>query len=86
MGEHLRQGLLALQQEFPVILEVRGKGLMQGMELSIPAAQVVKGAMERGLLLVGAGEKVVRFVPPLVLTAEQADEGLAILRDALKMV
>ena len=86
VGEQLRQGLLALQQEFPVILEVRGKGLMQGIELSIPAAQVVKGAMERGLLLVGAGDKVVRFVPPLVLTAEQADEGLAILRDALKMV
>ena len=86
VGEQLRQGLLALQQEFPVILEVRGKGLMQGMELSIPAAQVVKGAMERGLLLVGAGDKVVRFVPPLVLTAEQTDEGLAILRDALKMV
>ncbi len=86
VGEHLRQGLLALQQKFPVILEVRGKGLMQGMELSIPAAQVVKGAMERGLLLVGAGDKVVRFVPPLVLTAEQADEGLAILRDTLKMM
>ena len=56
---------------------------MQGMELTIPALEVEKKCIENGMLVVGAGEKVVRFVPPLIITKEQIDEAMVILRKAL---
>ncbi|BAZ07343.1 aspartate aminotransferase family protein [Calothrix sp. NIES-3974] len=87
-GEQLRQGLRLLAAKYPhIVIDVRGWGLINGMELSpdIPytAADVAKAAMEQGLLLVPAGPKVVRFVPPLVVTAADINEGLARLEQAL---
>jgi predicted acetylornithine/succinylornithine family transaminase len=65
------------------ITQVRGRGLMWGIELDRPAAPVVAAALEKGLLLVTAGERVLRVVPPLVITEAELDAGLAILKEAL---
>jgi acetylornithine/succinyldiaminopimelate/putrescine aminotransferase len=65
------------------ITEVRGRGLMWGIELDRPAAPVVAAALEKGLLLVTAGERVLRVVPPLVIAEAELDAGLAILKEAL---
>ncbi len=81
-GALLRELLLDLQKEFPVITDVRGMGLMQGIELSCEASPVVKASMEKGLLLVQAGVKVIRFVPPLTVTEGEIMKGAEILRSA----
>ena len=68
------------------ITEVRGRGLLLGLELSPElggAAKFVQAAADRGLLLVPAGADVVRFVPPLVVKAEQVDAALGILEECL---
>lgn len=83
VGSYLKEQLLALKEEFDCIVDVRGTGLMQGIELTIPALEVEKKCIEAGMLVVGAGEKVVRFVPPLIITKAHVDEAMAILRKVL---
>jgi acetylornithine/succinyldiaminopimelate/putrescine aminotransferase len=67
----------------PAVHEVRGIGLMWGIELTVPAGPVVAAALEAGLLVTAAGEKVVRLLPPLVISAADVDEGVDILRGVL---
>lgn len=90
-GEQLRNGLKALATKYPhLISEVRGWGLINGMELqadiSLTAPEIVKAAMDEGLLLVPAGPKVVRFVPPLIVTEKEVDTALQILEKAIATV
>jgi predicted acetylornithine/succinylornithine family transaminase len=75
VGEYLKAGLQRLSS--PLIKEVRGKGLMLGVELTIPAADVVKAGYKHGLLMVGAGPNVLRLVPPLIFQPAHVDEALA---------
>jgi acetylornithine/N-succinyldiaminopimelate aminotransferase len=86
MGEHLRSRLLELQAHDPRILDLRGRGLMQGMQIDGSAADVKNAAQEAGLLLVPAGADVLRFVPPLIVQREQIDEAIGILRHALEVL
>ncbi|HZJ10358.1 MAG TPA: aminotransferase class III-fold pyridoxal phosphate-dependent enzyme [Trueperaceae bacterium] len=72
LGERLRRGLEAIGSDR--VRAVRGVGLMIGVELRARAAPVIAGLRRRGVLTVGAGSTVVRFLPPLVITAEQVDE------------
>ncbi len=65
------------------VLEIRGRGLIQGVVLDAEAAPVVRRARDLGLLLVGAGPNVVRLLPPLNVTPEELDEGVDLLRRAL---
>lgn len=58
-------------------------GLIQGIEVTVPVSDIVSKAMEKGLLLVSSGSNVIRFVPPLIITIEQIDEGIAILKSVL---
>ena len=83
VGAYLTQELLKLKEEVDCIKEIRGIGLMQGIELTIPALEVEKKCIEEGMLVVGAGEKVVRLVPPLIITKAQIDEGLEISKRVL---
>ena len=62
---------------------VRGRGLMWGIELAEPAGPFVALARERGLLVATAGPKVLRLLPPLVVTQDELERGLAILEGAL---
>ena len=83
MGRYLLSGLEGLKGKFPIITEVRGIGLMIGMQLSVPAGEIVKKALDRGLLLNVAQDNVLRFVPPLIVTAGEIDEMLEILSGIL---
>jgi acetylornithine/succinyldiaminopimelate/putrescine aminotransferase len=67
-----------------VIRAVRGKGLILGMEVAVPARGIVVACMERGLLVLTAGDNVVRFVPPLILTEADVDQAVTVLEAALK--
>lgn len=80
-GEHLARGLGAL--DHPSVEAVRGRGLMQGLVLAREAAPVVARARELGLLLVGAGPRVIRFVPPLTVSHDEIDEAVGIVGEAL---
>lgn len=79
MGEYLLGELEGLKKRFSVITDVRGIGLMIGMGLTVPGADIVAKGHERGLLLNVTHEKVLRFVPPLVVTKQEVDEMIAIL-------
>ncbi|MEZ5102491.1 MAG: aminotransferase class III-fold pyridoxal phosphate-dependent enzyme [Thermoleophilia bacterium] len=79
MGARLSTGLAALEQ----VQEVRGLGLLVGCQLDRPAGPVVAACLERGLLVSGAGEKVVRLSPPLVVSAEEVDQAIATLAEVL---
>jgi len=65
------------------VREVRGRGLMWGIELTEPAAPFVTAARERALLVATAGPNVLRLIPPLVITLEQLERGVAILEEVL---
>jgi acetylornithine/N-succinyldiaminopimelate aminotransferase len=87
-GEQLRNGLNAIAAKYPqLISDVRGWGLINGMELqadiTLTAADVVKAAMDKGLLLVPAGPKVVRFVPPLIVSEAEVTWALQAVDDAI---
>ncbi len=79
MGEYLRGRLGELKGRYPFVTEVRGIGLMVGMGLSIPGADIIRKGHERGLLLNCTHDTVLRFVPPLVVTREEIDEMMMIL-------
>lgn len=87
-GEQLGEGLASMKERLgDVISQVRGLGLIRGVELkNTPAGEVVKAAIDGGLLLVPAGQTVVRFVPPLVITKEQISSVLERFEKALKTV
>ncbi len=83
MGTYFKQGLRNLQKRRPVIEEVRGMGLLLAAALAIPAQPVVDACRERGLLILTAGERVLRFLPPLIVNQSQIDAALEILAEAL---
>lgn len=83
-GEYLRSQLDNLKEKYNIIQEVRGLGLMQGIELDKPAKEIIGKCIENGMLVVGAGEKVIRFVPPLIITKEQIDEAIEILEKSIQ--
>lgn len=90
-GEQLRAGLAALVQTHSAWLaEVRGWGLINGLEIQpdvdLTSVELVKVAMDHGLLLVPAGPKVVRFVPPLIVTEAEIDRALEVFGQALAQV
>ena len=79
MGTYLRGKLEQLREQYPFIVNVRGRGLMVGMELSIEGGEIVKTALDRGLLINCTVGKVLRFVPPLIVTQEEIDQMIEIL-------
>ncbi len=83
MGAYLRLGLEQLKKDFAFVREVRGHGLMLGMELEIDGAPLVQRALELGLLINCTVGKVLRFVPPLTVGREEIDRALEILRRVL---
>jgi 4-aminobutyrate aminotransferase len=95
-GDQLQHGLRELQAEYPVIGDVRGRGLMVGIEFTTVAGQpdgatasaVANACLQRRLLLLTCGSygNVMRWIPPLVVTAAQIDEALATFNDALAEV
>lgn len=82
-----RQGLASLKDRFPdVIEEIRGDGLMLGIKAKVPSADLLKAIRAEKLLVVPAGENVLRLLPPLITTPAEAREGLARLERAAEAV
>lgn len=82
-----RAGFKKLQERFPeVITEMRGRGLILGLQLTQDPTPIVTAARERGLLIITCGTNVLRFVPPLVISNDEIAEGLAILEEAMAVV
>jgi acetylornithine aminotransferase len=79
MGEYLAKGLAECKDRHRVVREVRGLGLLQGMELDIDAKAVVADCLVRGILVNATNERVLRFVPPLVITQGEIDRLLETL-------
>jgi acetylornithine/N-succinyldiaminopimelate aminotransferase len=84
MGAYFRRRLEELKRNHPIIREVRGRGLMIGVELSIEGADIVKRCMEAGLLLNCTCGNILRFVPPLIITREDVDRAVAILDGVMR--
>jgi acetylornithine/N-succinyldiaminopimelate aminotransferase len=76
-GEYLGQGLRSLQAKHATVIEIRGRGLMWGLDLSVKAEEVVNRGYEEGLILVSAGENILRLVPPLIVEKSHIVEALS---------
>ncbi len=83
MGKYFVKGLEALKKRFPFIREIRGKGLLIGVELEIEGSKIVDACMLEGLLMNCTAAKVLRFVPPLTIKKNEIDRGLSILEKVL---
>ncbi|MFO7981963.1 MAG: acetylornithine transaminase [Desulfuromonadales bacterium] len=79
MGRYLRVHLEELSDRYPFVSQVRGRGLILGMELTIQGGDIVKKALERGLIINCTVGKVLRFLPPLTVSREEIDEAIGIL-------
>ena len=80
IGSHFQQLLAMLLSEYPhVVEEVRGRGLMLGLKLNVPAAGFVAALRERKLLAIGATENVIRLVPPLIVDESHLRDAVEIL-------
>ncbi len=83
IGDRLWLALSAVVDEFPTIFEdLRGAGLMLGLKCRLPQTEVQQALLAEGLLAVNAGENVVRFVPPLIVSAAECDQAVAMIRAA----
>ena len=86
VGDHLERGLRAMAARHPLIKEVRGAGLIWGLELTRDAAPVIKEGLARGVIVNRTAETVVRLLPPLVITEPEIDEALGRLDAAFAAV
>jgi acetylornithine/N-succinyldiaminopimelate aminotransferase len=86
VGDYLLDKLLMLQQKHDVIQEVRGRGLIVGMQTDIDVGSIVEACYDEGLLTVKAGDNVLRLVPPLIIEEEHVDEAIEIIDGAFANV
>lgn len=83
VGDYFKEKLAAMQQTHPIIKEVRGLGLLLGVELTVAGGAIVDRCREKGLLLSCVNDNVLRFAPPLIITREDVDRALAVLESVL---
>jgi predicted acetylornithine/succinylornithine family transaminase len=86
VGDHFERRLRALALRHPLIVEVRGAGLMRGLELKIDAQPIVDGARDNGLLVNRASGTVIRMLPPLTIEAADLDRAVEILDEVMAAI
>jgi acetylornithine/succinyldiaminopimelate/putrescine aminotransferase len=86
VAPHFERGLRTIALRHPLVVDVRGAGLMRGLELRIDALPVVETVREHGLIVNRTDEKVVRMLPPLVIEASELDRAVDILDGVLAFV
>jgi acetylornithine/N-succinyldiaminopimelate aminotransferase len=84
VGAYLEQELKALTERFSVAREVRGRGLIQGLQLDVPARPIVEQALAEGVLFNGTQDTVLRFLPPFLLQEKHIDKGMRVLKKLLR--
>jgi acetylornithine/N-succinyldiaminopimelate aminotransferase len=83
VGQYLAKSLLELKDRLPNVKDARGLGLLQGLELTIDGKPVVTDCLHRGLLINCTMDRVLRFVPPLIITQREIDRLVDVLADVL---
>ncbi len=83
-GAYLENRLDELVREFACVKQRRGVGLLQGLVFDRPVGEIIKRAMDEGLVLINAGTDIIRFVPPLIIKEEHVDEMIDILRRCIR--
>lgn len=79
------KGFEELRAAYPeLVAEVRGRGLILGLQLNEDPGKIIKAARERGLLVISAGKNTLRFVPSLLISEGEIQEGLKVLREAIE--
>lgn len=81
----LEEKLDEMAKKYDIVKTRRGKGLMQGLELTIPAQDIILKALQKGLILITAGQNIIRLVPPLIITKEHIEEMAEILNQVFEM-
>ncbi len=84
VGAYCLSRLQELARGYPFVKEARGKGLILALELTVPAKPIVDRCLQRGLLILTAGDEILRLVPPLIIGEAEVDEALTILDQVLK--
>ncbi|MGA7578435.1 MAG: acetylornithine transaminase [Desulfobaccales bacterium] len=85
-GDYLQKALLKLKAAFPVIRQVRGLGLMWGLELAREGGPLVVACRERGVLVNCTQGNVIRLLPPLIVSTDELNRGLRVLEEALALL
>lgn len=83
---YMEEILNRLVEKYDFVLERRGKGLMQGIELNRPVKEYILKALEKGLIILSAGANIIRFVPPLIIREENVDAMATILEECFEEV
>ncbi len=83
-GQYFFERLLTLQKKFPFITNIRGRGLILGAELDRDGSAIADTCLKEGLLINCTVGKVLRFIPPLIVTTAEIDEGFVILEKVLE--
>ena len=85
MGSYFMNGLMALKKRYPAIIkEVRGKGLIIGMELNREGKEIVRQCLRQGIIINCTMDKILRFVPPLIISRREIDRCLSVLESIFK--
>ena len=83
VGDYLQEQLKALAGKYSAVQEVRGRGLIQGLQLAIPARPIVEEALAEGVLFNSTQDTVLRFLPPFLLQEKHVDKGMRVLKKLL---
>lgn len=83
VAPYLEKRLDELKEKYDFIIDRRGAGLMQGLELDRPVAPYINSALDKGLMLINAGQSIIRLVPPLIITKQNVDDMIAVLDTCL---
>jgi len=83
LGKHFKEMLLRTQEKFRIVREVRGLGLMIGLESRFDVYNILMRAIDRGIILLYSGRNVIRFLPPLVIEKHQLDIVISVLEELL---
>ena len=83
VAPYLEKRLDELKEKYDFIIDRRGAGLMQGLEFDRPVAPYINSALEKGLMLINAGQSIIRLVPPLIITKQNVDDMIAVLDTCL---
>jgi predicted acetylornithine/succinylornithine family transaminase len=86
VGEYFLSRLEEIKKKFPFVKDVRGRGLILGMELKIEGAEIVKKMMKKGFLINCTAGNVLRFLPPLIVTEEEVDRMIEALEEVFKKI
>ena len=84
VGAYLFEKLEEIKNSYDEIVDQRGMGLMQGLEFNKPVADIINKALDKGLILINAGTNIIRFLPPLVITNDDVDRMIAVLKEAIE--